>query len=168
VYGVTNFNTPSLFDILYPKILITIMSVSIVFARLQVYFVYGPFAGMIGFCLYALVYFQFYPGSLGLLDSNPLPLLVFAYIVGLVPAVITGLMVGYFVKINHEKNFALKYMYFVSAVVGFFVTMIYSLVLSNQKQTLETLLNFHPLSLIAFVLYGVFAAIVCEFLYSKH
>jgi len=159
VYGVANYNTSSLFDILYPKIPIIIMSMSIVFARIQVYFVYGPFVGMICFCLYALVYFRFYPGSLGLLDNNPLPVVVFAYIVGVLPA---------FVKKNHENIFALKYKYYVSAVVGLFVTMIYSLVLSNQKQSLETLLNFHPLSLIAIVLYGVFAAIVCEFLYSKH
>jgi len=91
-----------------------------------------------------------------------------ACVLGVLPASITALIVSLIVKKRPEKFITLRNKIFIGGVIGFTTIFILKLGLSTLTGEMGGLFSYGELSLLACVIYGACAGIVCEFLYSKY
>jgi len=141
---------------------------STTFVRLQVYVAVGPFVGLICFYIYHSVYFFYKTGSFSNSGDMSFFIVLMACVLGVLPASITALIVSLIVKKRPEKFITLRNKIFIGGVIGFTTIFILKLGLSTLTGEMGGLFSYGDLSLLACVIYGACAGIVCEFLYSKY
>ena len=91
-----------------------------------------------------------------------------AYVFGVLPASITALVVGILVKKRPNNFDTLRNKLSISAIIGCLATFVLILVPSVLTGETGALSSFGALSLLAYVIYGTCAGIVCEAIYSKY
>lgn len=140
-------------------------------ARPWIYLYSGPFIGYICMIFYSIVY-SILEGSFRLLDLGELVIGVFvflflAYLIGALPALITGLIIELFSKVlsnNFNKTIIRR---IIPASVGFLVTISLLILGSYYTNEMDELSKVDPTSIIAVSIYAAIASVICESIYSK-
>ena len=156
------------FNIHCHKILIILTSMSKGLSRLPVYVVFGPLAGLICFYVYHSLYFFNKTGTFEHSSDFSLFIVMLAYVFGVLPASITALVVGLIVKKRPKIFVTLRNKILVSAIIGGLTTFMLVLGPSIFTGEMGAIPSSDALSLLAYVIYGTCAGIVCEVIYSKY
>ena len=135
-------------------------------SRTKIYLVFGPLVGV--FCL-LLHYEDFNVIELtkSMLDSNPFPLMLLAYVYGGIPATATGLISDIIFKALSGRATTLLLNLSIAALIGILVTLVFFSTISFFTGEKIIISDIRSGSGIAPVIYGAIAAIICEATYLK-
>ena len=135
-------------------------------SRTQIYIVFGPLVGV--FCL-LLHYEDFNVIELtkSILDSNPFPLMLLAYVYGAIPATATGLITDIIFKALSGRRTTLLHKLSIATLIGILVTLVLFSTMSFFTGEQIIISDIRSGSGIVLVIYGAIAAVICEATYLK-